>query len=85
MRVPFEKPNGQDFMELGWPTCARCGKGVDSVMESRDFGLRGWHFVVWCHGEREEAVIAYEMARDAKPGDIKFGEAFVEPRHIADS
>lgn len=57
------------------PVCARCGKPVDSAVETEHYGYL--RITVTCHGERESV----DIAPNAK--GIVFGRAFVSPARLA--
>ncbi len=65
-------------MADGLPMCAQCGKPVHSVERYRDEWKRCTHFIVWCHGEREEFDLDDSFAHFGGR-NLEIAEAFVNP------
>lgn len=58
------------------PNCAICKKPVDSVEYARNESIRGWHYIVRCHGDKQEFDLGDRFVLDSMRGTVQIGEAF---------
>jgi hypothetical protein len=65
---------------INWPWCNRCQDYVDSVSGFHDVHQDTMKITVYCHGEREVAVL--NVFEFLWADEIRFGEAFKDVPRI---